>query len=44
MVVWPNKFGTESVAIDGIDGCRRGKREGGEGQASKHNIQSGRGE
>ena len=29
MVVWPNKFGAEPVAIDGIDGWMPSRKAGG---------------
>ena len=34
----PDKLGTEPVAVDGIDGHRRGNGEEGEEPASKHKI------
>ena len=37
-VEWPDKRGTEAMAVGGEKRHRRGKREGGEESASKHQI------
>ena len=41
---WPDKLGTDMMAVDGIDGRRREKRWEGEEPVSRHQFQSEWGE